>query len=191
MQKRFVILCMLAVSLIGLLLLSIPALQAEEGNTSGDKNLTARGEYLNKIGDCGACHSPKIFTATGPMEDTSRYLSGHPADEALPEMPDGILGPTSWGYMANNGNTAFFGPWGVSFGINLTPDPTTGIGHWTEEQFIKAMREGKHRGMGRPVLPPMPRSHMTDDDLKALFAYYQSLKPVENKVPSPIPPANK
>ena len=53
-------------------------------------------------------------------------------------------------------NTAWAGPWGVSFTANLTPDKETGLGDWTEEQFIATMRTGKHQGKGRPVLPPMP-----------------------------------
>ena len=53
-------------------------------------------------------------------------------------------------------NTAFAGPWGVSFTANLTPDKETGLGKWTEEMFIATMRTGRHQGKGRPMLPPMP-----------------------------------
>jgi hypothetical protein len=51
--------------------------------------------------------------------------------------------------------TAWSGPWGVSYAINLTPDQDTGIGIWTEEMFIKAIRSGKHMGeaSSRPILP--------------------------------------
>ena len=57
--------------------------------------------------------------------------------------------------------TSFSGPWGVSFATNLTPDKETGLGAWTEEQFIRAMRSGKHKGEpeGRAILPPMPWKH--------------------------------
>jgi hypothetical protein len=53
------------------------------------------------------------------------------------------------------------------------------------------MRTGKHLGVGRAILPPMPWpgvAALTDEDLKALFAYLQSLKPISNLVPQPIPP---
>jgi hypothetical protein len=89
--------------------------------------------------------------------------------------------------------TAFAGPWGISYAANLTSDSATGIGAWTEEQFIKSMRTGKHLGAenGRPILPPMPWpfiSKMTDEDLSAVYAYLKSLPPVSNRVPAPTPP---
>jgi hypothetical protein len=83
------------------------------------------------------------------------------------------------------------GPWGVSFSRNLTPDQSTGIGSWTEEMFIKTIRDGKHQGEGRALLPPMPwqmYAQMTDDDLKAIFAFLRSLPAIANAVPDPIPP---
>jgi hypothetical protein len=89
-------------------------------------------------------------------------------------------------------NTAWSGPWGVSFTANLTPDPETGLGQWTFRNFKDTIRTGRHMGRGRPILPPMPipmYKHMTDDDLAAVFAYLQSIPPVRNKVPSPRPPA--
>jgi hypothetical protein len=87
--------------------------------------------------------------------------------------------------------SAWAGPWGISFSANLTPDETTGIGAWTEEAFIETLRTGKHLGMGREILPPMPWQvigAMTDGDLKSIFAYLMSLRPVMNQVPQPIPP---
>jgi hypothetical protein len=90
--------------------------------------------------------------------------------------------------------TAWAGPWGVSFALNLTPDVATGIGEWSEETFIQAMRTGKHQGQpnGRDILPPMPwfnLKEMTDDDLKALWAYLRSIPPIKNQVPLPEPPS--
>jgi len=101
------------------------------------------------------------------------------------------LAPDKWGAVASNDLTAWAGLWGVSFAANLTPDQT-GLGAWREEDFIKTMRTGKHFGIGRPVLPPMPWydvAALTDDDLKAVFAYLRSLKPIRNAVPPPLPPA--
>jgi hypothetical protein len=86
---------------------------------------------------------------------------------------------------------AWVGPWGVSFASNLTPDNETGIGTLSEAMFIKTLREGKLMGVGRPLLPPMPWpafAQKTDEDLKAIYAYLMSLKPIKNKVPDPVPP---
>jgi hypothetical protein len=88
-------------------------------------------------------------------------------------------------------NTAFAGPWGVSFAANLTPDPETGLGKWTPEMFIATMKTGRHEGKGRPILPPMPYfvvAKLTDEDIRDLFAYLQSLPPVRNRVPAPVDP---
>ena len=74
---------------------------------------------------------------------------------------------------------------------NLTPDRETGLGDWTEEMFIATMRTRRHQGKGRPLLPPMPAqiiAALPDEEIKALFAYLQSLQPVRNRVPAPIDP---
>jgi hypothetical protein len=158
--------------------------------TMSGQSSVDRGRYLVTIGDCNDCHSPKVFTAQGPVPDTTRLLSGHPADEAIPTVPGDLLGPGKWGAISNNGFTAWAGPWGVSFTANLTPDQS-GLEAWTKDMFIQAMRTGKHMGQGRPILPPMPWpnfAQMTDEDLGAVFDYLRSIKPVRNSVPQPIPP---
>jgi hypothetical protein len=99
--------------------------------------------------------------------------------------------PNQWAAVANGDLTAWVGPWGTSFAANLTPDAATGLGGWRPEQFIKTMRTGKHLGVGRPVLPPMPWFDIavfTDSDLKAMFPYLKSVKPIQNPVSAPIPP---
>jgi hypothetical protein len=150
-----------------------------------------RGAYLSTIGGCNDCHSPKIFGEHGPQPDPKRILAGHPAEVPVPEVPAGVIAPDRWGALTNSHLTAWAGPWGISYAANLTPD-ATGLASWTEEIFIQAMRTGKHAGVGRPILPPMPWfdiGKMTDADLKALFAYLKSLPPVANAVPEPVPPA--
>ena len=143
-----------------------------------------RGKYLVTVAGCNDCHTPLKMGANGPEPDLTRLLSGHPAELAMPPAP-AAQGPWLWSGAATN--TAFAGPWGVSYSANLTPDKETGIGIWKEEQFIKAMRTGKHWGEGRPILPPMPWqgiAAMSDDDLKAVFAYLQSVPPIRNSVPN-------
>jgi mono/diheme cytochrome c family protein len=150
-----------------------------------------RGRYLvTTIGGCNDCHTPKTFSPQGPQLDASRLLSGHPSTQPLPSLPGGMLGPDKWGAVTTNDLTAWVGPWGTSFAANLTPD-ATGLGQWTDKDFIRAMRTGKHLGVGRPILPPMPWQeigNMTDADLRAIFAYLKSLPPVANQVPAPLPP---
>jgi mono/diheme cytochrome c family protein len=158
---------------------------------SGSQTATARGQYLVSAGGCGDCHSPKVFTASGFSPDTQRLLAGYPSGAKLPEVPRGIIGPSQWGAVTTNDMTAWLGPWGVSFASNLTPDRKTGIGNWSEGLFLQALRNGKFMGTSRDILPPMPwRSiaRLTDEDLKAIFAYIMSLPPIENEVPPPLPP---
>ena len=152
-----------------------------------------RGEYLVTIGSCDDCHTPWVVGAKGPAPDFSRRLSGHPSGLVMPEAPKLPNGP--WVWIGAGTNTAFAGPWGVSYARNLTPEQVSGLGIWTEDMFIKTMRTGRHMGVSRPILPPMPwpsLSKATDEDLKSIFAFLRSLPPVKNEVPDPIiaePPA--
>ena len=148
----------------------------------------ARGRYLVTVAGCNDCHTPWHQGPNGPEPDMSRMLSGHPADAELPPSP-GPVGP--WTGAVSATNTAWSGPWGVSFTANLTPDAETGLGRWTQRNFTETIRTGRHLGRGRPVLPPMPipmYKHFTDADLEAIFAYLQSIPPVRNRVPEPLPP---
>ena len=151
----------------------------------------SRGAFLVNVGGCHDCHTPKVFTAKGPVPDETRSLMGAPTDTKVAPIPPGVISPTGWGALATNDMTAWAGLWGVSFASNLTPDKNTGLGSWTEAAFIKSMRTGKHKGVLREILPPMPWQNLaklSDDDLKAIFAYLKTLKPIQNKVPDPIPP---
>jgi mono/diheme cytochrome c family protein len=151
----------------------------------------ARGKYLVTIGGCHDCHTPWIIRPDGnPGPDMSRALSGHPKD--FPITQQAKLPGDRWGYAGAATNTAFSGPWGVSFAANLSPDRNYGTGIWTEEIFRNTIRNGRHWGVARPLLPPMPwfnYRHMTDQDLSAVFAYIHTLKPIPNEVPAPLPPA--
>jgi len=149
-----------------------------------------RGKYLVSIAGCHDCHTPWKMGPEGPGPDMSRMLSGHPQDLPIEEAPAAATFP--WLSATAATNTAFSGPWGVSFTANLTPDVDTGIGSWSEEIFVNTIRSGKHWGQSRPILPPMPwpvYRNMTDDDLKSVFAYLQTIPPIHNQVPLPLPPA--
>ncbi|MCI0435568.1 MAG: cytochrome c [Gemmatimonadetes bacterium] len=148
-----------------------------------------RGAQLVRTMGCNDCHTPWKVGPRGPEPDISRALTGHPAELVMPPAP--ALPPGPWTTVVAGTFTAWAGPWGVSFTANLTPDPETGLGKWTEEMFIATMRTGRHEGKGRPVLPPMPVqmiAALPDEEIKALFAYLQSLPPVSNRVPQPIDP---
>lgn len=147
-----------------------------------------RGRYLVQAIGCSDCHTPLKMTEHGPAPDLSRGLSGHPEAVALPPAPI-AQGPWIWGGAATN--TAFWGPWGVSFASNLTPDKETGIGNWSEAAFIASLRTGKHLGAGRPILPPMPWraiGQLSDQDLRDVFRYLMHQPAIKNKVPDPLPP---
>jgi hypothetical protein len=148
-----------------------------------------RGKYLVNFGSCNDCHTPMVMGPNGPGPDTTRLLSGHPQDMLMPPAPT-LEGP--WMAAASSTLTAWSGPWGVSFTANLTPDKETGLGKWTAEDFIATIRNGRHMGRGRPLLPPMPYQYvstLTDADLRNVFAYLQSLPAISNRVPEPIAPA--
>jgi mono/diheme cytochrome c family protein len=149
-----------------------------------------RGGYLVTFGGCNDCHTPWRMTPEGPAPDMTRMLSGHPQDLAMPPAPALPAGP--WVGAMSGSMTAWSGPWGVSFTANLTPDPETGLGKWTEQDFVDTMRSGRHQGRGRQLLPPMPwqsLNGLTDQDLKAVFAYLRSIPVIQNRVPDPIAPA--
>ena len=162
---------------------------------SKDKPLTqsemvALGKYIVTTSGCDDCHTPKIFTEKGPVFDTTKRFSGFPQDEVLPSLDMSMIGPGKW-VSTEKHLGAWVGPWGISYASNLTPDKATGIGTLTEEMFIKSLREGKYMGVGRPLLPPMPwqvYGMKTDQDLKAIYAYLMSVKPIHNQVPQPTPP---
>jgi mono/diheme cytochrome c family protein len=149
-----------------------------------------RGKYLVTVGGCNDCHTPLKMGAKGPEPDMSRMLSGHP--DSFPITAGTAPVSDKWMMTAAASGTAFSGPWGVSFAANLTPDQNTGIGIWTEDMFMKTLRTGRHMGVSREILPPMPwfnYGEMTDADLKAVYAYLRTIPPVHNQVATPLPPA--
>lgn len=147
-----------------------------------------RGKYLVTVVGCNDCHTPWKMGQNGPEPDMSKMLMGHPAAMAI-DRPAMLMPP--WAWSGDMSMTAFGGPWGVSFAANLTPD-STGLGGWTQDEFVQTLRTGKIKGTGRALLPPMPWEdfkNMTDADLQSIFMFLQTIPKISNKVQDPVPPA--
>lgn len=185
MKNTIAIVCTIAA------LIAAPALPAADTKKDSQKEKQIKlGEHLVLAIGCADCHTPKKMGPNGPEDDKSLWLAGHPAGQVLPPAPTLPAGP--WMIVVSGSLTAWSGPWGVSYTRNLTPDKETGLGDWTEQNFIDTIRSGKKLGKGRALLPPMPFEafgHLTDDELKAIFAYLRSIPPIRNAVPEPLPPA--
>jgi hypothetical protein len=153
------------------------------------------GEHLVKIGGCNDCHTPKKMGPNGIELDMSLMLSGHPA-----QMPPADFDPkeaAKKGLIVTQTFTAWTGPWGTTYAVNLTSD-STGIGNWKEEQFVKCLHEKKWMGLDntRPLMPPMslmPVTEMSEDELKAIFAYLKTTPALKNVAPQAalLPPPAK
>lgn len=164
----------------------------EEKNnvTVKPEDIVKHGEYLVTILGCNDCHSPKKMGANGPEIIPELTLSGYPSDRPIVKFDSKMIKDGFAIFYPDL--TAAAGPWGVSFAANITPDET-GTGNWTEEQFKKAITQGKFKGSdgGRLLLPPMPWpdfASLKDDDVHAMFMYLKSIKPVKNIVPTPVTP---
>ena len=148
-----------------------------------------RGEYIVNTSACNDCHTPWKMGPNGPEPDMSRLLSGHP--ETLQMTPPPVLSG-QWAMVAAGTNTAWAGPWGICSRTNLTPDKNTGLGIWTEDMFVRAIRTGRHMGVSRPINPPMPWAvyrNWTDEDIKSVYAYLRTIPPIVNHIPDYVPPA--
>jgi hypothetical protein len=190
MHKKYWILSTLTLAII------VTGISCGEVNSEGfappiadPVQLVKRGQYLVNAAGCDDCHSPKKMGPHGPEIDSALRFSGYPASRPLPDFDTGTA--KKW-VLFSGDLTAAVGPWGTSFSANITSDPT-GIGNWTEEQFIRCIREGKWKGLeqGRPLLPPMPWQNfrkLTYEDLRSIYAFLKTTRPVNNTVPQPIPP---
>ena len=135
----------------------------------------ARGKFLAEVLGCVECHTPR---GADGKPDPKFLMAGHRAEDGAPTW-DEAMGAKGVGMVVSSAGTAYAGPWGTTYARNLTPDPTTGIGKWNDEAFMYVLREGT-------LKPPMPNllyGNLSDDDLKAIFAWLQSIPPVKNLVP--------
>jgi cytochrome c553 len=159
-----------------------PAASASGAAATAPADVIARGKYLMTSGACNDCHSPKLDPQQHP--DPTRPFSGRPQTTMAPSQnPKEIH--------ASLDLTAWSGPWGVSYGANLTPDPETGLKkRYTEASFIKTLRTGM-KPEGEALQPPMPwelYKVLSDDDLKAIWAYLQTIPAIHNNVKYAGPP---
>ena len=150
------------------------------------------GEHLVTVGGCHDCHTPKKMGPHGPVIDNSLMFAGHIAGSPEPDINKKEI--QDKGLVVTNDLTTWIGPWGTSYAANLSSD-ATGIGNWKEEQLFKVFRQGIYKGLegNRAILPPMPwemLQHYSDDEIRAIFAYLKSTRPVNNVVPAPLPPVN-
>ena len=125
----------------------------------------ARGRYLVTLMSCNDCHTPGYFYGA---PDTTRRLSGS--------------------------DIGWIGPWGVVHARNLTPDSATGIGTWTKEQIVHALRSGNTPDGSQlaPIMPWMNYSTIIDEnDAMAIASYLKSLPPVTHKNMDRQPPGQK
>ena len=164
----------------------------QKQNFGGYESQVKWGEHLVTIMGCNDCHTPKKMGPNGPELDMSLMLSGHPAKMPAPDISRKEA--ETKGLAVTNDLTSWVGPWGISYAANLTSDPT-GIGNWQESNFITALRDGKFKGIpsARPLMPPMPWEFFkscSDDEIKAIFAYLKSTKPISNIVPEYQPPVS-
>ena len=133
------------------------------GHAEETKAEAERGGYLARIMDCTGCHTPGALAG---KPDAIRYLGGSDIGFQIPQL-------------------------GVFYPPNITPDPETGLGEWTKEEIVAAVRTGV-RPDGRELAPIMPwRSYaaLSDEDARALATYLKSLSPVRHRAPGPFGPS--
>jgi len=150
-----------------------------------------RGVELVNEWKCNFCHTPELKGPDGkPMPNPERLLSGHPQDEKIPNIADMVITSDAFmEFLDNLDNTVWASNDTLVFAANLTPDVETGIGAWTDVQFVATIRQGQHMGLGKRLLYPMPwqeLAELPDADLVSIYAYLRTIDPVSNKVPPPV-----
>ena len=130
-----------------------------------DEAQIARGRYLVVIAGCSDCHTPGALIGAADMK---RYLGGSDVGFSIPGQ-------------------------GVFVGQNLSPDKETGLGHWTSDQIVTAIRAGKRPDGSElsGVMPWASFSHLTDEDAQAIAAFLKSIPAVSHKNEGPFPSSQK
>ncbi len=130
--------------------------------TAKADDAVARGGYLVRVMGCGDCHTPGVFLG---KPDFAHALSGSDVGFEVPGL-------------------------GIHWGPNLTPDPETGLGKWTEAEVITAFTRGIAPD-GTRLIPTMPYNDfagLTEADQHAVAAYLMSLAPIKHQVTAPAKP---
>lgn len=121
-----------------------------------------RGRYLvENVSDCLGCHSDHLTTYGFAVKPGTEGQGGFVFDKKL-------------------------GFPGVVAAQNITPDPETGLGNWTDGEILRALREGVDKN-GDALFPMMPYQHLAnlgDEDAKSIVVYLRTLKPIKNRVPA-------
>lgn len=174
--RRFSILLFSACCLVG----AACALTASKDTIPAEweqASYTERGDYLvNHLGHCVGCHTP---LGTDGQSDTKLFLSGVPGKfTGAKDGPPQVAG--------------FPGPRGSRFyAKNITPDPETGIGRWSEEQFVQALKSGVRPDGTKYAISPMEwniYANMKEEDARAIYRYLRTIKAISNRAPANIPP---
>jgi mono/diheme cytochrome c family protein len=167
MWKRIALYCAIAITALGGAVLTYlysrrPAQVPPSAiRVASTPERVARGKYLFEVlCNCGHCHSLRDFTRfSGPEVESGRGQGNvFPVEFGLPGQ---VIAP------------------------NITPDPETGIGRWSDGEKIRAIRDGIDRE-GRALFPMMPYTfyrHMSDEDVESVVAYLNQMKPVRNPLP--------
>lgn len=120
----------------------------------------AYGRYLSSNLGCYACHSADFKSV----------------DDLVPEKSAGFMGGGN-GLMDMNGDTVF--------SANITPDEETGIGKWSEADFIRTLQTGVRPDRRALRYPMGPIPELRDDELAALFAYLRTVPKIRHAVTTP------
>lgn len=129
-------------------------------SATADEAQIERGRYIVSYAGCQDCHTPGALLG---KPDFGRALSGSEVGFQMPGL-------------------------GVFYGPNLTSDPETGLGNWSEAEIVTALQTGV-RPDGRVLAPIMPwpaLANLTAEDAAAIAAYLKSLPPIKNKAPGPF-----
>ena len=141
-----------------------PEVAAASSSKDSIDRVIKRGEYLaNHVTPCIDCHSKRDFSKfSGPVVPGTEGMGGEVFDQKHMGVP------------------------GAVFARNITPDPETGIGTWTDDDILRAITQGisKNGDTLFPIMPYARFNHLAKDDLLSIIAYIRTLKPIKNKVPT-------
>ena len=129
------------------------------------KKVIERGEYLAiHVAPCMDCHSKRDFSKySGPVIPGTEGMGGEVFDHKLFDAMPGTV-----------------------YAKNITPDPETGIGTWTDDEILRAITQGINKNGDTlfPIMPYANLNHMAKSDLLSIIAYIRTLKPIKNKIPA-------